>query len=221
MCLKGLLIVASLGLGVGVGDLEALLGRVEDGLDGLDETILLLLELGVLLDSALNENLNVAQLMEVEVALALQTADGLLKSRDLLLESLGGSGASGGGSGSNTGTTGGGGTAGTSRGSGAGRGARGTAHGGRDSATLATGSGIVVTAGVVLVPKPLGPLQEVEVVLHLAFYEGLDGDGLFDLVLGEAVWRWPVVSNLVCSSAGQPVGLLTLEDLEVLGVSVF
>lgn len=219
MRLKGLLIVG--GLGVSLGNLEALLGRVKDGLDGLDETVLLLLEFGVLLDSALNKNLNVAQLVEVEVTLALQAADGLLQSCDLLLESLGGGRVSSGGSSSDTGTTGGGGATGTSRGSRTGGGARGTAHGGRESATLATGSGIVITAGVVLVPEFLGPLQEVEVVLHLAFYERLDGDGLFDLVLGEGVWRKAVVSNSTRCAAWQGIRLLTLEDLEVLNVGIF
>lgn len=201
--LEGLLVVG--GVGLSIGNLEALLSRVEDGLDGLDKTVLLLLELGVLLDSTLDKNLDVAQLVEVEIALALQAADGLLKSRNLLLEGLGGSRASSGGSGSNTGATGGSGATGTSGGSGAGGGARSTGHGGRNSAaTLATGSGIVVTTGVVLVPEPLGPLEEVEVVLHLAFYERLDGNGLFDMVLGEGVWRQPSSVTSYVSLAEKP-----------------
>lgn len=39
----------------------------------------------------------------------------------------------------------------------------------------------------VLVPEALCPLQELEVVLHLALDEHLDGDGAVDLVLAEYI----------------------------------
>lgn len=55
--LKGLLVVEAVALS---GNLEALLGRVEDVRDLLDEAVLLLLELRVLVDRLLDEQLDVA-----------------------------------------------------------------------------------------------------------------------------------------------------------------
>ncbi|KLU85677.1 hypothetical protein MAPG_04699, partial [Magnaporthiopsis poae ATCC 64411] len=60
--LERLLVVRGLALG---GDLKALLGRIEDDLDLLDQTVLLLLKLGILVDRVLHEQLDVAQLAEV------------------------------------------------------------------------------------------------------------------------------------------------------------
>jgi hypothetical protein len=40
----------------------------------------------------------------------------------------------------------------------------------------------------VLVPVFLNPLKEFQVVLHATLCEGLDGDGLVDLVTGEDIW---------------------------------
>lgn len=49
----------------------------------------------------------------------------------------------------------------------------------------------------VLIPVLLDELQKLEVVLHLTFYEGLDADGLVNLMLGKCVWNvvsvWHVV----------------------------
>jgi len=53
---------------------------------------------------------------------------------------------------------------------------------------FAPGNGVVVVAGEVLVPVFFGPLQELEVVLHFAFYEGFDGDGAVDVVAGEDIY---------------------------------
>lgn len=47
--------------------------------------------------------------------------------------------------------------------------------------------GVVIPAGVVLVPISLRPLEEFKVILHFAFDERLDGYGAFDLMLGEAI----------------------------------
>ena len=41
----------------------------------------------------------------------------------------------------------------------------------------------------VLVPVLLDKLEELEVVLHLAFHEGFDGDRLVNLVLGKGICK--------------------------------
>lgn len=180
--LERLLVVQLLAL----RNLEALLGRVENGLDLLDQTILLLLKLGVLIDSLLYKQFDIAQLAEVEVAFPLQTHDRLLERGILLLK------------GRIRDTTAAsldayarpssrGHTSGTSR-SGAASGrtsSRATAAG--QCAALPPSNGIVVATWEVLVPELLRPLQEVQVVLHLAFHELLDRNHLVDVVLCERI----------------------------------
>ena len=170
---------------IGFGDLKSLLGGIQDRLDLLDEAIFLLLELGVLINSLLDEQFNVAQLAEVEVALALQSNDGLLQCVVLGLESGTGSTAASLG---NARTAGRGSCSTWTSGTGTAGGTRSSAASG-DRRTLSPGDGVVVTAGVVLVPKLLCPLQEIEVVLHLALHQGFDRDGLLDLMLCEGIWR--------------------------------
>lgn len=185
--LESLLVVHLLLLAFG-RDLEALLGRVKDHLDLLDQAVLVLLELRVLFNSLLHKQFYVAQLGKVKVPLALQTSDSLLERVVLCLQGCGcrttanlantqarasrGRGTAhttcSGATGSNTRS---------------GSSTRATSHGG----TLAATDGVVVSSRVVLVPESLCPLQELEVVLHLALYESLDGNGLVDLVLGESV----------------------------------
>jgi hypothetical protein len=65
------------------------LGRVENSLYLLEKTTLVLFELGLGLHGALDEQFDIPQLAEVEVALALQTLDSLLKCIVLLCESGG------------------------------------------------------------------------------------------------------------------------------------
>ena len=67
----------------------------------------------------------------------------------------------------------------------------------------------------VLVPVLLDELQEFEVVLHLAFDEGLDADGFIDLVLGECVCSGQYGAT-VLGSRGR-----TLQYLEILQVCIF
>lgn len=45
--------------------------------------------------------------------------------------------------------------------------------------SAATSSGIVVVAGEVALPEFLDPLQELEVILHLALHEALSRDSLY------------------------------------------
>src|ERR1700733_7611290 len=75
--LERLLIVEPLRLG---RDLEAVFRRVQDRLDVLDQTILLFLDLRVLLARLLDQQLDIAELAEVEISLALQALDRLLQS---------------------------------------------------------------------------------------------------------------------------------------------
>jgi hypothetical protein len=65
------------------------LGRVENSLYLLEKTTLVLFELGLGLHGALDEQFDIPQLAEVEVALALQTLNSLLKCIVLLCESGG------------------------------------------------------------------------------------------------------------------------------------
>ena len=67
----------------------------------------------------------------------------------------------------------------------------------------------------VLVPVLLDELQEFEVVLHLAFDEGLDADGFIDLVLGECVCSGQY-GETVLGSRGR-----TLQYLEILQIGIF
>lgn len=90
---------------------------------------------------------------------------------------------------------------------------------------------VVLDAREVLVPVAFRPLEELEVVLHFAFYEGFDGDGAFDCVAGETVcwvvkisfWGcWGEKHGAVGRKIGWDVGgRRTLEDFEVLDVGVF
>lgn len=132
----------------------------------LDQSILLLLQLRVFIDGLLDQELNVTELAEVEVPFPLEADHRLLEGCILLLQS-GGSGA---GSLGNTGTTAGSVSSTAGGGSGGRSGSRGTATG-RESAAFSSGNGVVVVVGEVKVPEPLGPLQELEVVLHLALDE--------------------------------------------------
>lgn len=93
-----------------------------------------------------------------------------------------------------------------------------------------------------MVPESLGPLEELEVVLHLAFGERLDRDGLVDVVLGEGVCMErnqvsilePILYYTIDIDHGNSLGHevedycrqgrseeLTLQDLEVLDVCIF
>jgi hypothetical protein len=65
------------------------LGRVENSLYLLEKTTLVLFELGLSLHGALDEQFDIPQLAEVEVALALQTLNSLLKCIVLLCQSGG------------------------------------------------------------------------------------------------------------------------------------
>jgi hypothetical protein len=72
-----------------VGSIRTYLGRVENSLYLLEKTTLVLFELGLGLHGALDEQFDIPQLAEVEVALALQTLNSLLKCIVLLCESGG------------------------------------------------------------------------------------------------------------------------------------
>lgn len=50
---------------------------------------------------------------------------------------------------------------------------------------MATTNSVVVVAREIGVPVAFCPLEEFEVVLHFAFYEGFDGDGAVDAVACE------------------------------------
>lgn len=167
--LESLLVVQALSLellSLG-GDLKALLSRVQDSLDLLEDAVFLLVELGVLVNSLLDEKFNVSQLAEVKVSFTLQSDDGLLEGVVLLLQ------------GSRAGTGGLGNTATGARrdASSAGSGSVGSSSGSSGTGsssqgvTLAAGDGVVFVVGKVEVPELLGPLQEFEVVLHLALYQ--------------------------------------------------
>ena len=157
----------------------------------LYQRILLLLQLWVGLDGTLEQQLNIAQLGKVEISLLLQTRDGLPLRRDLLLQRR---------RGSSTGRAAAHSRARRARRRGhaapcaAGRpGARTARTSAGHAATrspggLAPGDCVVLATGVVLVPVPLDPLEEFEVVLHAAFREGLDGHRLVYLVLGKDIW---------------------------------
>ncbi|KAH8621872.1 hypothetical protein IG631_23494 [Alternaria alternata] len=174
------LLLGALGLG---RDLEALLGGVENGLNLLEQA-LVLFKLGIRFHGLLNQQLNVAQLAKVKVALTLQARHRLLERRVFLAQSgaRGSSARRQGCTGTRCGRVGGSGCSSGGRGSGAGCGSRGDA-----ALALAAGNGVVIVAWEVLVPVLLDELEELEVVLHLALYERLDADGLVDLVLGERV----------------------------------
>ena len=174
------LLLGALGLG---RDLEALLGRVEYVLNLLEQA-LVLFKLWIRFHGLLNQQLNVAQLAKVKVALALQARHRLLERRVFLAQggARGSSARRQGCAGTRCGRVGGSGCSSGGRGSGAGCGSRGDA-----ALALAAGNGVVFVAWEVLVPVLLDELEELEVVLHLALYERLDADGLVDLVLGERV----------------------------------
>lgn len=67
--LERLLVIQALRLG---RNLKAILRRVQNSLDVLDQAILLLLNLGILVTRLLNQQLDVAELAEVEIPLAFQ-----------------------------------------------------------------------------------------------------------------------------------------------------
>jgi hypothetical protein len=164
-------------------DLEALLRRVEYVLNLLEQAFVLF-KLWIRFHGLLNQQLNVAQLAKVKVALALQARHRLLERRVFLAQggARGSSARRQGCAGTRCGRVGGSGCSSGGRGSGAGCGSRGDA-----ALALAAGNGVVFVAWEVLVPVLLDELEELEVVLHLALYERLDADGLVDLVLGERV----------------------------------
>jgi hypothetical protein len=177
------LLLGTLGFG---RDFEALFGRVENVLDLLEQA-LVFLELGVRLHGLLDQQLDVAQLAEVEVAFAFQARDRLLQLRVLLPQRSAGGAASSRGERCacpRCGRVAGGGR---SAGSGGGGARCCTARGGEATLALSARDGVVVVAGEVLVPVLLDELEKLEVVLHLALYQRLDPDGLVDLVLGECV----------------------------------
>lgn len=176
--LEGLLVVHLI-LG---GDLEALLCRVQDGLDLLDKAVLLLLQLGILVDGLLDEKLNVSELAEVKVTLPLEACHCLLEGSVLLLKGGGG----GAGSLGNPRATARGTTCSTGGAAGSGGSGGGTTGGGHGTA-FSSGNGVVLVIREVEVPEALCPLQELEVVLHLALDEGRYGNRLVDLVLQKAV----------------------------------
>lgn len=209
------LLVVHLALG---RDLKALLCAVQDGLDLLDEPVLLLLDLGVLLDRVLNQQLNVPQLAKVKVALALQTDDRLLERRVLLRQRGVGLGDAQPRPGS------------ARRRRGAARSpGRAACHRSASSSpttaaarrtegsALSPRDGVVLAARVVLVPETLYPLQELEVVLHLALDETCNGDGFVDLVLGKCVWVEIMRSAYVCTLVARRKSQVTRE--QVLSIS--
>lgn len=49
--------------------------------------------------------------------------------------------------------------------------------------------GIILAAWVVFIPVSLGKLQEVKVVLHLAFYKRFDRDTAIDVMLREGIYN--------------------------------
>jgi hypothetical protein len=67
-----------------------------------------------------------------------------------------------------------------------------------------------------LVPESLGPLQKLEVILHLAFNERFDGNEAVDVVFGKTACE---EKRLVGSR--YKAAALTLEYLEVLEVCIF
>jgi hypothetical protein len=165
---------------------KSYLSRVKDSLDRRDKSILILLELRVLFYRLLHQQLNVSELAEVEISLLLQSGNGLLELRILLLQNSRGSATSKRCPGP-CGTA-----AADSRGSSAllllpdrrlGVSADNT------GLTLSAGEGVVVSARIVLVPVSLGPLKELEVVLHLALYELLNVNRSVDVLLGEVYYR--------------------------------
>ena len=178
----------------------------------LDQAVLLFLNLRVLLARLLHQQLDVAELAEVEIPLSLKTLNRLLERVIFLLQgrragspdALGDPRAS-----SWCGTS----PDGTRRRSRSGR----DTSGGRGAGSTSSSNGIVVAAREVLVPVPLGPLKELKVVLHLAL------DQLFDIHRAvDAMSREAVYCEGLLARATQPRRVfLTLEDLEVLEVRVF
>jgi hypothetical protein len=181
--LESLLVVDSLAL---CRNLKAFLCRVENSLDVLDQSILLLLQLGIFIDSLLDEELNISELAEIKVTFPLQAGNSLLESGILLLQSSG-SGSSGLGYSGPTTRGAASPTGGASGSSSNGTRSRG---GGRHRSTFSSGDGVVFVIREVEIPKALGPLQKLEVVLHLALDECWHGNGLVDLVLCESVYRY-------------------------------
>lgn len=161
------------------------LGGIQDRLDRRNQTILVLLQLWLILHCPLDQQLDVTQLAEVEIPLLLQASDALLQLRILLLQVGGSATTTKRCSGSSSTTDG--------RGSSSLRSVRtdvaadgllgGSSDHGRRS--LSAGKSIVVATGIVLIPESLRPLQELQVVLHLALDESLDVDGPVDVLLGE------------------------------------
>ena len=179
------------------------LGTIKDRLDLLQQAPLILLQRRIRLHRLLDQELNIPQLAEVEIPLAFQPLHRLHELRILLRQHP------------------------TSRAHAAHgatsptprprrscvrrppRSRRGstpthpptTPHSRHRSCggSFPTGERVVVASGVVLVPVLLAPLQELEVILHLALDEVGDGKGPVDVVFAEGVG----------------------EDLEVLEVGVF
>ena len=166
----------------------------------LDQAILLFLDLRVLLARLLHQQLDVAELAEVEIPLALQALDRLLQRVVLLLqrrragspEALGDPRASGRRGASPDGAR---------RCSRSGR----DTGGGRGARSTSSSNGIVVAAREVLVPVPLGPLEEFEVVLHLALDQLFDIHRAVDAMSREAVYR---ESLLACDTQPRRCSLL-------------
>jgi hypothetical protein len=80
--------VSAISLGLSIRK-RTYLGRVENSLYLLQETALILLELGLGLHGALDEQFDIPELAEVEIALTLQTLNSLLKCVVLLCQSGG------------------------------------------------------------------------------------------------------------------------------------
>lgn len=199
--------------------------RVENALDVLDQRVIILLQIWVRLDGALQQQLNVPQLGKVKVPLLLQAANRLLLRRQLLLQCAH-VGRAGSGGGSWTGCSGGWRHTPSGRARRGRAGPRGTTPGRRSSRALATTHGIIVTAREVLVPEPLGPLEKFQVVLHTAFRKLLDGYRLIYLVFSKDIYHPYSLDGpgpFFQPGSSKPTGPTqhTLENLEVLEVGVF
>lgn len=162
------------------------LSRVENALYLLEQATLVLLERRIGVHCLLNEKFYVPQLAEVEVTLALKPLHRFHQLSILLLQHTA-SGcslttASAGCRGSSTSRW----SPCSSR-----RRRRPLAwwqrRGRACTKTFSPRERIVVAARVVLVPVSLGPLQKLQVVLHLAFDQLLNGDRVVDVVLAEGV----------------------------------
>lgn len=179
----------------------AYLRRVQNRLYLLEETALVLLQRGIRFHSLLNQELDIPQLAEVEVPLALQPLYCLHELRVLRLKRSACC--------TTTHTT----SLPTARPRSTRTRCRSSRRAGRrrssrrpcthratdTSSTLPPAYWIVVPTREILVPVPLAPLQELEVILHLALDQLLGVERAIDMVFAEGV----------------------LQDLEVLEVLVF